>query len=85
MDKVEAKMIRDTALYKGTVTKDKKFWFNEDTGVKFCIKMNTTISIGEKSFKWVNAKREVVEVSISDAKKYAKEILATLDKVYLGE
>jgi len=80
---IEEAMSRDTLLVEGRLTQDGEFWFNEDIATMFCIKLNTKINVGATSFKWINSKREIVDINIDDAKKYAAEIMDTLDLAYL--
>jgi len=81
------KMERDTKLAKGTLTSDGKFWFNESLAKVFILKaiatdFSSTLTSG-KSFKWKTASGDIVDVTLKEAKAYTKEIIATLDSIYL--
>jgi len=76
---------RAELLEKGMLTADGKMWFNEKYATMFMVKVSGAIACKLKSVKWKDANREVVEVSIDDAKVYIKEIIEALDTVYLGE
>jgi len=76
---------RQALLGKGLVTADGKMWFNEKYATMFIVKVSGAIACKLKSVKWKNANREVIEVSVNDAKVYIKEIIEALDTVYLGE
>jgi hypothetical protein len=83
--KLKEKQQRDAILEAGTLTSDGEFWFNEEWAKVFMTKVATAKSVGFTYIKWKNAKREVVEVPLDKADEYMKEMITTLDKVYLGE
>jgi len=75
---------RAVILESGTLTSDNKFWFNEKWAKVFMTKVASAESVGFTYVKWKNAKREIVEVPLDQAKVYIKEMIAVLDKIYLG-
>jgi hypothetical protein len=83
--KLKEKQERDAILEAGTLTSDGEFWFNEEWAKVFMTKVATARAVGFTYVKWKNAKREVVELPLDKADEYMKEMIATLDKVYLGE
>lgn len=76
------KQKREVLLTEGKEIKG--FWFNEQRAHQFCSVMNTTISLGRTSFKWKNAKNQIVNISIEQAKKMAAIMLDELAHIYLG-
>ena len=82
--KQKAKKQRQDILNAGTLTADGLFWFNEEWSKVFMTKVISAENVGFTYVKWKNAKREVVEVPLPKAKEYIKEMIAILDKIYLG-
>jgi hypothetical protein len=85
-DKIKAKekADRQDILTAGTLTDDGLFWFNEEWSKVFMTKVLSAENVGFTYVKWKNAKREVVQVPLPKAKEYIKEMIAILDKIYLG-
>ena len=85
-DQIKQKAYNDRAviLESGTLTSDNEFWFNEKWAKVFMTKVASAESVGFTYVKWKNAKREIVEVPLDQAKVYIKEMIAVLDKIYLG-
>ena len=58
------------------------FWFNKELSNDFFAVMNTSINIGRKSFKWINTKGEIVDVTIGQAKKMSAIMLDEVAAIY---
>lgn len=71
---------RDALLKEGTLTKNKKLWFNIDTAQMF-ISGFSTLDVGE-SMPWRDANRKVVTLSYVECKAYVKEIRIVLQAFY---
>ena len=82
---IEQKMERDHTLAKGMLTKDGKMWFNERYATMFITKVSGATIVGLESVKWKNSEREIIDITIEEAKVYIGEIIEALDIVYLGE
>jgi len=84
LKKKQKRQARQKLLTAGALTADKKFWFNESWAKTFMIKVSGAEAVGLDYVKWKDANRKVVKVSLDKAKGYIKEMIAILDKVYLG-
>jgi hypothetical protein len=78
--KEQAKQQRNQLLKKGTKSQDGKMWFNFDSASMF-IQAVSTLEGGE-TLPWYDANREKVELTLDEAKAYAKEIRLDMQKVY---
>jgi hypothetical protein len=78
--KLEANLKREEILQKGTLTEDKKIWFNMETAQMFISAFSTLDE--DETLPWRDANREVVELSFTQAKAYAKEIRKVLQAFY---
>ena len=78
--KLEQNKVRAKLLIDGTLTADKKLWFNYETAQMF-ISAFVTLDDDEELL-WRDANSEVVTLTYDEAKSYMKEIRATLQIVY---
>lgn len=72
-------------LSNGFTSVDGKFWFNEQFGYIFCETLTTAITLEEETITWKSADREVVDISVTDAKVYLKEIKEFIKAIHFAE
>jgi len=80
LDRRIEKLKRNDLLKKGTLTKDKKIWFNLETAQMF-ISAFSTMDLTE-TLPWRDANRQVITLTYIQAKVYSKEIRDTLQIFY---